>query len=90
MSRSAARKLYDILRSLPEDIETALEAKENRMTVRAGKSRFNLQTLPAADFPKMVEARRRNEVADAFPKGAQIRARAGAVRDGGSRTSATT
>ena len=52
-----ARKLYDILRSLPEDVEVALEAKENRMTVRAGKSRFNLQTLAAADFPKMVEAR---------------------------------
>ena len=27
------------------------------MTVRAGKSRFNLQTLAAADFPKMVEAK---------------------------------
>ncbi len=27
------------------------------MTVRAGKSRFNLQTLAAADFPRMVEAR---------------------------------
>jgi DNA polymerase III subunit beta len=53
----AARKLYDILRSLPEDVEVALEAKENRMTVKAGKSRFNLQTLAAADFPKMVEAK---------------------------------
>jgi len=52
-----ARKLYDILRSLPQDVEVALDAKENRMTVRAGKSRFNLQTLAAADFPKMVEAR---------------------------------
>jgi DNA polymerase III subunit beta len=52
-----ARKLYDILRSLPEDAEVAIEAKENRMTVRAGKSRFNLQTLAAADFPRMVEAR---------------------------------
>src|SRR6185503_2591845 len=37
--------------------EVSLEAKENRMTVKAGKSRFNLQTLPAADFPRMVEAR---------------------------------
>ena len=54
---AGARKLYDILRSLPEDAEVALEAKENRMTVKAGKSRFNLQTLPAADFPKMVEAK---------------------------------
>jgi DNA polymerase-3 subunit beta len=54
---AGARKLFDILRSLPEDVEVSLEAKENRMTVRAGKSRFNLQTLAAADFPKMVEAR---------------------------------
>ncbi len=54
---AGARKLYDILRSLPEDAEVTLEAKENRMAVRAGKSRFNLQTLPAADFPRMVEAK---------------------------------
>jgi DNA polymerase III subunit beta len=54
---AGARKLYDILRSLPEDAEVSLEAKENRMTVRAGKSRFNLQTLAAADFPRMVEAK---------------------------------
>ncbi len=52
-----ARKLYDILRSLPEDAEVSIESKENRMVVRAGKSRFNLQTLPAADFPRMVEAK---------------------------------
>jgi len=52
-----ARKLYDILRSLPEDAEVSLEAKESRMSVKAGKSRFNLQTLAAADFPRMVEAK---------------------------------
>jgi DNA polymerase-3 subunit beta len=54
---AGARKLYDILRSLPEDAEVSLEAKDNRMTVKAGKSRFNLQTLAAADFPRMVEAK---------------------------------
>src|SRR5690242_6902130 len=54
---AGARKLYDILRSLSEDADVSLEAKENRMVVRAGKSRFNLQTLPAADFPRMVEAK---------------------------------
>jgi DNA polymerase-3 subunit beta len=54
---AGARKLFDILRSLPEDAEVSLEAKENRMTVKAGKSRFNLQTLAAADFPRMVEAK---------------------------------
>src|SRR3982751_1759430 len=31
---AGARKLYDILRSLPEDAEVSLEAKENRMTVK--------------------------------------------------------
>src|SRR5258706_506157 len=54
---AGARKLHDILRSLPEDAEVSLESKENRMTVRAGKSRFNLQTLAAGDFPKMVEGK---------------------------------
>src|SRR5258705_1731212 len=54
---AGARKLYETLRSLPEAAEVSLEAKENRMTVRAGKSRFNLQTLAAADFPRMVEAK---------------------------------
>ena len=54
---AGARKLYDILRSLPGDAEVTLEAKDNRMTVRAGKSRFNVQTLAAADFPRMVEAK---------------------------------
>ena len=53
----AARKLHDILRALPEDGEVALEAKDNRMAVRAGKSRFNLQTLASADFPRMVESK---------------------------------
>jgi DNA polymerase-3 subunit beta len=52
-----ARKLFDILRALPEDADVSLEAKDNRMTVKAGKSRFNLQTLAAGDFPKMVEAK---------------------------------
>src|SRR5258708_8740991 len=54
---AGARKLHDILRALPEDAEVSLESKENRMTVRAGKSRFNLQTLAAGDFPRMVEAK---------------------------------
>jgi DNA polymerase III subunit beta len=52
----SARKLQDILRSLPEDAEVVLDAQNNRLQVRAGKSRFNLQTLPAADFPLLAEA----------------------------------
>lgn len=50
-----ARKLQDILRSLPESAEVSLELTEKRMQVRAGKSRFNLQTLPAEDYPRMAQ-----------------------------------
>lgn len=52
----SARKLQDILRSLPEDAEVILDAQANRVQLRAGKSRFNLQTLPAADFPMLGDA----------------------------------
>lgn len=51
----SARKLQDILRSLPEGTEATLDIQNNRLQVRAGKSRFNLQTLPAADFPAMAD-----------------------------------
>ena len=49
----SARKLQDILRALPEKSELALELQNNRLLVRTGKSRFTLQTLPAAEFPRM-------------------------------------
>ena len=51
----SARKLQDILRALPDDAEAALEVQNNRLQVKAGKSRFNLQTLPANDFPVLAE-----------------------------------
>ena len=51
-----ARKLQDILRSLPDTAEVSLNLEEKRLQVKAGKSRFNLQTLPAEDFPRMAAA----------------------------------
>ncbi|MBV9359953.1 MAG: DNA polymerase III subunit beta, partial [Betaproteobacteria bacterium] len=51
-----ARKLLDILRALPEDVEVSLQPQDKRLLVRTGKSRFNLQTLPAEDFPKLAKA----------------------------------
>lgn len=51
----SARKLQDILRALPEDGEAMLDVQGNRMVVKAGRSRFSLQTLPAGDFPVMAE-----------------------------------
>ena len=51
-----ARKLIDILRSLPADQTVSLSTAQNKLTLLAGKSRFTLQTLPAEDFPLVQEA----------------------------------
>ena len=51
----AARKLLDILRALPDD-EVSLSLSNKRMTVQSGKSRFNLQTLGAEEFPIVAQA----------------------------------
>ena len=51
----AAKKLQDILRVLPEESKVTLDVKDNRLIVKVNKSRFNLQTLPAQDFPKVLE-----------------------------------
>ena len=51
-----ARKLIDILRSLPADQLVSLSAAQNKLTLQAGKSRFTLQTLPAEDFPLVNES----------------------------------
>jgi DNA polymerase-3 subunit beta len=52
----AARKLLDILRNMP-DAEVALSLEDKRLTVKAGKSRFQLQTLAADEFPTVAEAK---------------------------------
>jgi DNA polymerase-3 subunit beta len=51
-----ARKLIDILRSMPADQTVTLSAAQNKLTLSGGKSRFTLQTLPADDFPLVQEA----------------------------------
>ena len=49
-----ARKLVDILRALPEGAEVQLILQDRRLQVKSGKSRFNLQTLSADDFPRLA------------------------------------
>ncbi len=52
-----ARKLIDILRTLPADqVVTLSSSSQNKLTLQGGKSRFTLQTLPAEDFPLVNEA----------------------------------
>jgi DNA polymerase-3 subunit beta len=47
----SARKLFDITRALPENSELDFQINESRVNVKAGKSKFNLQTLPSKDYP---------------------------------------
>ncbi|MFG6447672.1 DNA polymerase III subunit beta [Roseateles sp. BYS180W] len=51
-----ARKLIDILRSMPSDQTVSLSSNASKLTLQGGKSRFTLQTLPAEDFPLVQEA----------------------------------
>jgi DNA polymerase III subunit beta len=51
-----ARKLIDILRTMPNDQTVSLESSQNKLILKGGKSKFTLQTLPAEDFPLVQEA----------------------------------
>jgi len=51
----SAHLLFDIARKLPDGTRVDLETADNRMTVKAGRSRFQLPTLPRDDFPTIVE-----------------------------------
>ncbi|HEY5965751.1 MAG TPA: DNA polymerase III subunit beta [Xanthobacteraceae bacterium] len=51
-----AHMFYDIVRKLPEGSQVLLESSSDRavLAVRAGRSRFTLQTLPESDFPDLA------------------------------------
>src|SRR6201982_3274214 len=49
------RKLLDIFRSLPEKTNVTLSTEGERVSVRGGRSRFTLSSLPAAEFPLVEE-----------------------------------
>ncbi len=51
-----ARKLIDILRTMPADQIVTLESSQNKLILKGGKSKFTLQSLPAEDFPLVQEA----------------------------------
>lgn len=63
-----AHMLYDIVRKLPDGSQVVLEATGDRaiLVVRAGRSRFTLQTLPESDFPDLAAG----EMTHAFKLGA--------------------
>ncbi|MFN7174321.1 MAG: DNA polymerase III subunit beta [Thermaurantiacus tibetensis] len=47
----SAHTLFDIVRKLPDGAQVALSQADRRVTVTAGRARFQLQTLPREDFP---------------------------------------
>lgn len=51
-----ARKLIDILRTMPADQTVSLESSAAKLILKGGKSKFTLQTMAAEDFPLVQEA----------------------------------
>ena len=47
----SGRKLLDICKALPEGSEVSVNLSGEKLSVRGGRSKFNLATLPAAEFP---------------------------------------
>ena len=65
-----ARKLFEIVRALPDGSKVTVSQTAEKVTVSAGRSRFTLATLPANDFPSIdeVEATERVRVPEAALK----------------------
>jgi DNA polymerase III subunit beta len=57
------RKLLDIVRALPEKATISFVLEGDKATVKAGRSRFSLATLPASDFPTVEDIRAQHTVA---------------------------
>ena len=65
-----ARKLFEIVRALPDGSKVTVSQSGDKITVQAGRSRFTLASLPANDFPSVdeVEATERVRVPEASLK----------------------
>ena len=65
-----ARKLFEIVRALPDGSKVTVSQTAEKITVQAGRSRFTLSSLPANDFPSIdeVEATERVRVPEAALK----------------------
>jgi DNA polymerase-3 subunit beta len=65
-----ARKLFEIVRALPDGSRITVSQSGDKVSIAAGRSRFTLATLPANDFPSVdeVEASERVTVPEAALK----------------------
>ncbi|MDQ3056244.1 MAG: DNA polymerase III subunit beta [Pseudomonadota bacterium] len=65
-----ARKLFEIVRALPDGSKVTVSQVGDKVTIQAGRSRFTLASLPANDFPSIdeIEATERVDVPEAALK----------------------
>ena len=56
------RKFLDIIKALPDGASVTVTIEGEKATVRSGKSRFSLATLPAADFPTVEDIKAQQTV----------------------------
>jgi DNA polymerase-3 subunit beta len=49
------RKLLDICRALPDDAQISISQSGEKLSVKSGRSKFSLTTLPAAEFPTVED-----------------------------------
>ena len=49
------RKLLDICRALPDGAEVSISLSGEKLSVKSGRSKFSLMTLPAAEFPTVED-----------------------------------
>ena len=50
-----ARKLFEIIKELPDATVDISSDKDDRVTIKSGKSKFNIMGLPSKDFPVFPE-----------------------------------
>jgi DNA polymerase-3 subunit beta len=51
-----ARKLLDIVKSLPDSSKIDFSLDNQKVTIKSGRSRFTLTTLPASEFPNVEDS----------------------------------
>ncbi len=49
------RKLLDICRALPDSAKISISQTGDKLSIRSGRSKFSLTTLPAAEFPTVED-----------------------------------
>jgi DNA polymerase-3 subunit beta len=56
------RKLFDIIRTLPDKSTVTLTRENDKVVLRGGRSRFTLSSLPASEFPVIEEINTRHSL----------------------------